>query len=128
MTTGLRDATGVEVDELDGLFEERVRARTAALVAPAATHSAGTQSAATRSVPDVAAAPVSGFAVSTPDPSAIQLHLGRSLRTAAPLLAADAATLAACGVIAEMVLRLVHPHAGPALGSGAMVALLPLVV
>src|SRR4051812_21375662 len=119
MTTGLRDATGVQVDELEGLFEERVRARTAAPAAPqsAALHLAGTQSATTHLVSE-AAAPANGFAVSTPDPSAIQLHLGRSLRTAAPLLAADAATLAACGVIAEMALRLVHPHAGPALGSG----------
>jgi Undecaprenyl-phosphate galactose phosphotransferase WbaP len=85
------------------------------------------QAAAPQPVAEVAA-PANGFAVSTPDPSALRLHVARSLSTAAPLLTADVASLAACGVVADLVLRLVHPHAPPALGTVAPVALLPLVL
>src|SRR2546429_2653931 len=110
MTTVFRDATGVEPGELGGLFGARARPRPAARAPPEPPH------------PAHAAAPRNGFAVSTPDSAAFALHLGRALKTAAPLLAADVLSLAGCGVIAEGVLRLVHPHAGPALGWLAPVA------
>jgi Undecaprenyl-phosphate galactose phosphotransferase WbaP len=128
MTTGIQDAAGVEAGELEELLGDPVRSRTPAPQQPAPQP---TSLSLSESVAVPAAAAVTSryaFPVTAPDQTAFAPYLIRSLKTAAPLLAADVLALAASGLAAEGVLRLVHPHGGAALGSLAAVALLPLVL
>jgi Undecaprenyl-phosphate galactose phosphotransferase WbaP len=54
-------------------------------------------------------------------------HLRRSLRTAAPLVFADAVALILAGVLAQLAIGKLYPSAAPYLGGLAAVALLPLM-
>src|SRR3954464_10436014 len=143
MTTGFSQVTALDAAALDSLIGQAVRGRSATLTATAsgtatATAAAPEVSAAVALAPAPAeddgrsdpAAPVMARARldSMPDAAAFARQLGRSFRTAAPLLAADVAALALAGTLAEAVLRLVLPHHAPVLGAAAPLALLPLIV
>lgn len=64
---------------------------------------------------------------STPDAAAFTRHFACSVRTAAPLLAADLFTLAAAGGFAELLLSIMSPGSTGLIGPAAAIALLPLV-
>src|SRR5678815_3165864 len=64
---------------------------------------------------------------STPDFAAVLRHLNRSLRTAAPLFAADVAALVLAGCFAQLLLATLGLDVSPVLGRWAALALVPLV-
>jgi Undecaprenyl-phosphate galactose phosphotransferase WbaP len=114
-------------------------ARIAALTgeAPPVTHAAiaaaiaGTVPAATTGAPSAAAAgaaPAVMILDGTPDHASLAMHTKRSLRTAAPLLAADAMALAAAGLMTQLLLRLLGLDVSDVLGAAAPLALVPLVI
>ena len=128
MTTGIQDAAEVEAGELVELLGDAARTRTAAPPMPMPAPQPLPHSVAS---PATSATPAAGryrFAVSVPDPTAVTPSLVRSLKTAAPLLAADLLALSVSGLVAEGVLQLVHPQGAAALGSLAPVALFALAL
>lgn len=132
MTTSLRQATGIDAGSLEDLLAEGgVRTRVVAGVAPVAApppsvdlpvaaHAAGAGAAGA----EAAAREIE----SIPDAAAFALHFNRSLRTAAPLAAADALAVVAAGVLTQTLLSLLGVHASSVLGAAAPLALLPLLI
>ena len=84
--------------------------------------------AAPHGVTTTAPLPAAFLVDSTPDWATFARHVGRSVRTAAPLLGADVAALAVAGLAAEAVERWLLGGGGVPLGALAPVALLPVVV
>jgi len=137
MTTSLSQATGIDAGALEDLIGEAAPARPRVIpgIAPVVAPSPSvdlpvadaTSDGSTLSGVAMAAGFPAAAADSMPDSAAFLRHLGRSLRTAGPLLAADAAALVAAGALAQLLLALLGLHASAVLGPAAPLALLPLV-
>jgi Undecaprenyl-phosphate galactose phosphotransferase WbaP len=145
MTTGFGQSTGLDAAAFDTLIGdavrgESVRGRTAASasaphVAAESTSVAAAVGTAPSALAQAARVPIPALgADGTPGAAEVARQLGHSLRTAAPLLAADVVALAACGLAAEGLTRLLWPGAAsaaaasPAATATAAFALLAVVV
>ena len=131
MTTSLRQATGIDSGSLEDLLADGgVRGRVVPGIAPVAAPPPSVDlPVAAHATPPAAEAQSATRAVeSTPDSAAFILHFGRSLRTAAPLAAADALALVAAGLTTQVVLSLLGINPAAVLGAAAPLALLPLLV
>ena len=136
MTTSLRQATGIDAGSLEDLLGEGgIRTRVVPGLAPVAAPApsvdlpaAAHAAAGAATTADTDAAPAARLIESVPDSRAFALQLNRSLRTAAPLAAADAMALVAAGVMTRVVLSLLGVDASAVLGAAAPLALLPLLV
>src|SRR5437763_5418198 len=133
MTTGFSQVTALDAAAFDSLISQAVRGRSATLsatasaVAPDSTTAAAALGEGSAGV-TVSVTPRARPLDSMPDAAAFARQMGRSFRTAAPLLAADVAALALAGTLAEGFLRLMLPNHASLLGAAAPLALLPLLV
>ena len=140
MTTSFSQATGIDTGSLEDLLGEaggrpRVIPGLAPVAAPASSvdHPDAGLAPGGRIAELTAAAAHAGLATvpqidSTADYPTLALHAQRSLRTAAPLLAADAAALVLAGLLAQATLWLFSVDAPAAFGVAAPLALLPVIV
>jgi len=140
MTTSISQATGIDAGALDDLLGDGIRTRAippaapigatvavpvvASVVSPAAKAELSTASAL-----DICAGAVDAArrVDSNPNDAILARHFALSACTAAPLLAADLASLASAGLVARLLMPLLHLNVAASLGRAAPVALLPLV-
>ena len=134
MTTTLSQATGIDAGSLEDMLADGGARTLGAAPVAAPPPSVDLPTAAAPAVPAPPGVPAAGPAApacpvdSTPDSAALALQLARSLKTAAPLAAADAAALVAAGALAQALLALGGLDASAAFGPAAPLALLPLAV
>ena len=144
---GLTDVTGIDATALDGVFldDEDVLPRgtgsTSAAPGRITDHGGngnghaggnGHANGNGNGIPILAgfgAAGRVGLAVdSTPDRATFSRHFNQSVKTAAPLFAADIIALAFAGLLAQACLALLQPDAPPLAASVMIFALVPIVL
>ena len=143
MTTGFRQAPPIDAAAFDSLIGDAVRGRPAggaAAIEPserlhAAPRGSGrhierlaNDRGLTAREPAAPAALAAQAVDSTPDLTTFARHLGRSVRTSAPLLGADLASLTLAGLAAWAVLEVILPGQASLAGLAAPLALVPVLV